>query len=340
MRPLLLAAILLAACAHSGGKPERPKRPKTRPEAVEAYLRGAHLVNKGPNNFPEALGLAREAVRLDPDYARGHFLLARILQGMGDFGQKLYAEVVPESRAEIRKAIELEPDLAEAHSLLSESYVSVDHDWEAAERAARKAQELDTTVNISPIVFVRGKVEEALAVNRRVLRTDPLNIGAITNVGRNLATLDRFEESLEWHRKAVAIEPENTYARFYFTWSAFQAGQLDVAAEQLVNGVPPEEKEPLREAYVKGGWNALCREALRLASSRPNRSAQQIAREKLRYGVFLKDNEMALDALEELEKTNDSWLAQLPDGGFRALRQEPRFKALLKRLRYPEAMWR
>jgi len=113
-----------------------------------------------------------------------------------------------------------------------------------------------------------------------------------------------------------------------------------VAAEALVNWAPPEEREPLRAAYANGGWNALCREALRLAISRPNRSAQQIAREKLRYGVFLGDSDMALDALEELEKTNDSWLAQLPDGGFRALRQEPRFKALLKRLRYPEAMWK
>ena len=60
----------------------------------------------------------------------------------------------------------------------------------------------------------------------------------------------------------------------------------------------------------------------------------------MRFGVLLKDNEMALDGLEGLEKTGDSWLAQLADGGFRALRQEPRFKALLKRLRYPEAMWK
>jgi hypothetical protein len=58
------------------------------------------------------------------------------------------------------------------------------------------------------------------------------------------------------------------------------------------------------------------------------------------YGVFLNDNDMALNGLEELEKTSVSWLAQLADGGVRALRQEPRFKALLKRLRCPEAMWK
>jgi TolB-like protein/predicted Ser/Thr protein kinase len=312
---------------------------RAKPDAVEAVLRGEHLRNQSPRNLPEVLKLAREAVRLDPEYARGHLLLARTLQGLGDYARAPYAEVIPESRAALKKALEAEPDLAEAYTALSWSLVTA-LDWEGAEAAARKARDLDPSADISSIVFARGRVEEALAENRRQVLRDPLSVTAITNVGRHLATLGRFDEALEWHRKAVAIEPENSYALAFLERTAHMAGRNDEAVEAALRGALPEHREKLRAAYRSGGWMALWKERLRLRISLPNQTAQQMARVRMFHGIRMNDHGMALDALETLEKTGDSWLAQFADGNFHPLRQEPRFKAVLKRLRYPESMWK
>jgi hypothetical protein len=61
---------------------------------------------------------------------------------------------------------------------------------------------------------------------------------------------------------------------------------------------------------------------------------------RLRAYLFLGEKRQALDELDNLEKLEDGWLYQLEDPLYDPVRQEPRFKALLKRLKYPEAMWR
>jgi tetratricopeptide (TPR) repeat protein len=313
---------------------------KAKPAAVEAYLRGLHLRNQGPQNLPEQLKLARDAVRLDPEYALGHWLLARTLQSLGDYARAPYPEVVPEARAEIAKALELEPDLAAAYQLLSWSLLTVDQDWEGAEKAARKAKDLDPASNISGVHFARGRIEQALEENRQELRRDPLNVNVIAYVGINLGALRRYGEALEWLRKAVAIEPGNEYALQALGINLFLAGRLDEAAEAHVQRHPPENRAALLDVYRKRGWNAFCGESLRLRASRPNQSAQQIARTRMTHGILMGDHNAALEGLETLEKTGDAFLAQLALPIFHPIRNEPRFKAVLKRLRYPESMWR
>jgi hypothetical protein len=58
------------------------------------------------------------------------------------------------------------------------------------------------------------------------------------------------------------------------------------------------------------------------------------------YGAYTRDGDRMVEGLEALEKHGDSWLSQLQDPLFDPARDNPRFKALLKRLRYPESMWR
>ncbi len=60
-----------------------------------------------------------------------------------------------------------------------------------------------------------------------------------------------------------------------------------------------------------------------------------IVHARLRAFIFLGDKGNALDQLEIMEKLSDWWLLILGDPLYDSLRGEPRFQALLKRLRYP-----
>jgi Flp pilus assembly protein TadD len=63
--------------------------------------------------YPEALLHAREAVRIEPWYARAHKNLGFVLYRMG---------LVDEAIAAFRRAIALQPDFAEAHGNLAIAY--------------------------------------------------------------------------------------------------------------------------------------------------------------------------------------------------------------------------
>ena len=65
-----------------------------------------------------------------------------------------------------------------------------------------------------------------------------------------------------------------------------------------------------------------------------------LSRSRFFRGIYTRDGDGIVDALEIIEKGGDAWLGQLQDPLLDPARDNPRFKALLKRLRYPESMWK
>jgi serine/threonine-protein kinase len=312
------------------------------PEAMEAYLKSVHFNRRGPRYFAQALEEARKAVALAPDFALAHGWLAGTLQNLGDFAQKPYAEVVPEARAAAQRALELDTTLHWARFLLGWSYMMVDQDWERAEDAMRKAYEHipgEMGSQYGMLLAARGRLDEAIAAGRRAVAADPLNPWSLTNLGRCFHFARRYGEAIALFGKALVLDKEFTYAHSATTWSLLMQDKRAEAFENF-NRLPGNLPADVRRAnWEKGGWDAVFGAALRELEARRARE-QNIARTRLFHGAYTRNGDRIIDALETLEKTGDSWLAQLQDPLFDPARDNPRFKAQLQRLRYPEAMWK
>jgi serine/threonine-protein kinase len=116
------------------------------PETYRAYLRGMHHLKKGgKDNFEKGMAYLHEAVENDP---ADPFAYAGLAQGYVMWGHDSVdgAEYFKRAKAAARRALELDENLAEAEGALADAAMYYDWDWEAADRAFRRAMDLNPSL--------------------------------------------------------------------------------------------------------------------------------------------------------------------------------------------------
>jgi TolB-like protein/DNA-binding winged helix-turn-helix (wHTH) protein len=90
-------------------------------EAYALYLKARGLVRSGLDGTPDAIGLLKRAIVLDPNFAPAWASLAEalLLEGRAKDNEGMIA-IVPQARDAARRALQLNPDVAEAHAVLGE----------------------------------------------------------------------------------------------------------------------------------------------------------------------------------------------------------------------------
>jgi TolB-like protein len=306
------------------------------PQAMAAYLKGLYQFNRGA--LKQAVDLAQEGIRIDPQMAHAHELLGMTWIWAADRGVKSHAELVPPARIALRRALDLEPDRAVALSWMGSSYMTFEHDWVKAEANMRRAYELDpsTGTGYGFLLATQGRYAEAIRAADRALEHDPANPLYIADAGRIYHMARRYPEAVQFFRKASDLSPSDSYPRTFLAYSLWASRQPDVAAWLWFR----DGKGPLGlekdfwEDRRRQGWSAVWQAFLEKAPRDRNQ------RQLLLPLMALRWYSEALDALEALENQGSAVLVVLEDPVFDPLRQEPRFKALLQRVGYPASVWR
>ena len=312
---------------------------RTNTEAMVAYQTGLYEFNRGA--FSSALAFAREAVRLDPALAPAHELLGMTLEQEADFGLEAYSKILPEARAALRRALELDPERGKSLTWLGETYFFGEHDWVRAEANMKRGFALDPSTgnNYGALLAAEGRFDEAINAGKTALRSDPANPILIADVARLYQFARRYDESIPLFRKAVQLGPSNAYAHQWLTINLFLAGQKDEAFENWLSTLSiqgsPDVEKGFRKLYRMGGWPAVWANYIEKAPSIPKPNSY-----KIWSLVFLDRKGEAMDLLEGLEQKGSPLMVRLEDPMFDPVRGEPRFKALLKRVGYPESMLR
>ena len=207
--------------------------------------------------WPEATAVAKEAVQKLPEDRELRMVLDAQLADTGDPEKPL---------ADVRSLLKGAPEDRDVYLRLSIMYTRLRR-WSDAEESLSKAEQLSTKAEDKEYVyFLRGstyerekKFDQAEAEFRKILAANPQSAATLNYLGYMNADRDiRLEESLNYIKQAVSLEPTNGAYLDSLGWAYFKLGKYDLAEESLNKaslrmGSDPTVQDHLGDLYQKTG---------------------------------------------------------------------------------------
>ncbi len=343
------AVYLLAVSERSRPAPDASKMELTlaadetrSPAAYQLYAKGRyHVLRRTPSDLRKGLEYLREAVAVDPNYARAYAKTAEayiLLAMASDVAPKAS---FPHARDAAAHAITLDPELAEARVAMGIIKFWFDWDWNGAE-----------------VEFKR-----AIAAKR----PDP---AAHTFYGHLLSNMGDHTGARQQMRRALDYEPHSALINALFAQCLYYEGHYDESLAHLrktldmdrnlwltynmmgriygLKGMEAEAVQAFDKASALGG-SLVVRASVgyTLAASGKRDEARKVLAELTEKAaqayvppsnfalvhVGLGEHEQALDRLEEAVEARDMLLTFLTvEPRWAALAAEPRFNAVLNKV--------
>ena len=313
------------------------------PEAYKLYLQGVFYWNQ--LNSPKAIEYFQQAITIDPNYALaysglGDAHLLRIL-GSGERAAANAIDALSKARQYAAKALELDRDLPDAHGLMGLLLWVQDHDLSGFQREINRAIELNPNYaeghrRKGLSLFYLGEFEAALAEYRKALDLDPLSNLTNFNYAQTFIFAGRYDEAETQIQKNLKMDPGFGLFRVQLATLYRLRGNYAAAVEESAKASEqqnyPESARLKREGFAKGGWPGYLRAIVtELEQSKRNPYALATA-----Y-VELGEKDKAFVALEAVYNSHSNFVGYFKiDPQLNPLRDDPRFKALLKKSGFPE----
>jgi tetratricopeptide (TPR) repeat protein len=314
------------------------------PAAFDAFLRGAKAYSSRHESkeIPSAIAAYTEAIHLDPHYALAFAARSLALSGYAADAATGAAirESFDKSQADARQALELAPDLAQGHLALARvaelgniNFAQASKSYERAlTLAPGNAQVLRSSGSFA--VFM-GHFDAGLVAIRRAVALDPLARSSHTALGRALYLARQYEEAVAAWAKVISLELDFNSAYADRGLAYYGLGDLKSASASCETKPDYwESQQCLAVIYDKLKQHADAEvELAKLKAALGDAGAYQYATIYAQRGNGLK----ALEWLETALRLRDPGLTSLKtDPLMDPLRQEPRFQAVMRELRFPD----
>ena len=315
-------------------------------EAYNLYLRGRYFWTKYTKDWVlKSIEAFKQAIEIDSNYALAYTGIADAYFRLSN----VYLpprEVMPKAREAALKALEIDEGLAEAHSSLGLIKLYYDHDWLAAEREFVRCLELNPDLVLahqrygSYLTFT-GRIAEAMVHYEHALDLDPFSLQINMNLATNYYLMGKHDLAINHLEKTLELEPDYMPTHFVLGCTYIQKGELQKAIEefQFIYRLDEEAYMALGymgHAYALAGQRAEAENLLNILQDISLRKyVSPYSMVVIRLGLGQK--EQVLDILDQLYEERNDWLVWLnvsPE--LQVLRDEPRFKALLKKIGFPE----
>jgi eukaryotic-like serine/threonine-protein kinase len=315
-------------------------------EAYRLYLQGRHHWNRWTEEgFFKAIGYFQQAVEKDPGYALAHTGVAESYVLLGWNSYLPPRDAFPKGKAAAMKALELDPDLGEARTPLAAALWLHDWQWPEAQAEFRRSLELNPTYPTgnhwyAEYVMTMGRQVEAIAKMKNSQELDPLSLIISVAIGWASYMARRYDDAIEQLLRTVELDPNYPITYWILGLLYRITGRYDVAITAGEKGVNLSGGSPLMRAALAHTYGM---------AGRPN-DARQLLHDltelaKHRYvaphfltgiHIGLGDNDRAMECLEKSWQERCHWLVYLHmDPSMDALRSDPRFQDLLKRVGLP-----
>ena len=207
--------------------------------------------------WTQATAAAREAVQKLPNSRGLRMVLDAQLADTGEPDKAL---------TDVRSMLTGKPDDREVYVTLAQMSTRLKR-WKEAEEALSKAEQFSTTAEDKQYVhFLRGstferekKYDEAEAEFKKVLAENPQSAVVLNYLGyMNADRGVRLDESLNYIKQAVSLDPTNGAYLDSLGWAYFRLGKFDLAEENLTKASrrmssDPTVQEHLGDLYQKTG---------------------------------------------------------------------------------------
>jgi TolB-like protein len=313
------------------------------PRAHDFYLRGLTLL--AARSVGEAVSAFRQAVAIDPDYAQAWAALAEAQALLPGYGPTAAQIAYADSLESARRALTLNTEDALAYVAQGMVY-SNQMRWAEADRALRHALSLapgdaEALNQYAQFLYGVGQLAPALEVMDRALQSDPMSgISASIRVQLSwlLGRLDASTAAAQI-KGVLAAHPESVFVHraagnIYLGLRRYAEAEAQIRAAATLMGGDPEAK-----ALLIRGIADPAQRARAVQSLDPSRVNADICRDPIVCAFFLiqlGDRDAALKRLGELTADANSTIPQmlwLPE--FAPIRDDPGFKALLRRIGLP-----
>lgn len=308
-------------------------------DAYDLYLRGRHIFYTRPDRDGalQAARYFRQAVARDPTFARAHAGLSDVHTRLAVFGFGKPGEEFAFAKAAARRALALDSTVAEAHAALGHASCVADFDFRAAERAFRRAVELDPGYTFARLPFAicltgEARFAEAIAQLDTARALDPLAPGPGNALGRVYVVAGHPERAIEPLTAALELNPQMDLAFQQLGHAYLRLGRdaEAIAAFQRAAALSgARDSAQLAYAYaVTGNQVNAKRIVASLVQSATRRHVPSYYVAQAYAG--LEDADEAFEWLERARTEGASLLLLRVDPGFASLHQDPRWAQLLR----------
>ena len=311
-------------------------------DSYQHYLRGRYFMNKfTPDDFYRAIECFNQALAIDENFAPAYAGQAEAHVCLTEFGPVPSLEGLPKAKEAALKAISLDSNLSEAHGSLALVLQEYDFDFAGAEAEYLIAIDLNPNNAIAheyygALLAQMGRHAEAEAQCLKAIDLDPLSPIGSWFYPMALYLERRYDDAIRASERVLERDANFSATHLILSFihqarsvpeecaSAFLrfmelCGMADFAVEA-------------RNAFNSGGWDAYLR-TLTSVEARSHLPAYFVAASFVGLG----EKEAALWSLEDSYARREGFIVLLnTDPQFDPLRSEPRFRAVIRKIGFPE----
>ncbi|MGA9771763.1 MAG: protein kinase [Blastocatellia bacterium] len=312
-------------------------------EAYQLYLKGRYYWNKRTaEGIKKGIEYFNQAIDSDPNYALAYAGIADSYNILASYSTIAPKDAFPRSKAAARTALELDDKLAEGYASLAFATFGYDWNWSEAERAFRRAIELNPGYGTAHqwyalYLAAMNRMDEAFAEVKTAEELDPLSLPVNTNVGWLFYLTRRYDEAIEAYNKILELDAEFILAHRRLGQVYIEKRMYEEAIREFEKCLAPSREDAeslawLGHAYAASGARdramQIIDEMNRLAK---NRYVSSYLMAIIRIG--LEETELAFELLEKAYEERYGFLAYMMVSPiFDPLRADERFQTLAARV--------
>jgi serine/threonine-protein kinase len=317
-------------------------------EAYQLYLKGRyHFAKRTKEDILKGIDYFQQAIKLDPNFALAYAMIAESYVSLPAYPYLSPKEAVPQAKAAAKRAVEIDPTLAEGHTFLAYSLAVYDWNWAEAEREFKRAIELDPNSSAPHLRYGQiyltplGRNEEAIAEVKQALELEPLSLFNNSVLTATYYFARQSDRALEQGKKTSDLEPNFPTGRWtlgsVYNANGMYAEAIDLSEKSL-------QSDPTNQVQLGLAGYAYAKSGRRFKAEEVITKFSQIAKTQyvMSYRIAniyaaLGDKDKAFAELDKAFENRDWELHRLKvDPLMDPVRDDPRFREMLKRLNLPE----